>query len=324
MDKLKTWFLINQRALPWREDKTPYRVWISEVMLQQTQVAVVVGYFERWMKRFPTVLDLAKASQEEVMKAWEGLGYYSRARNLLTAARQIVSDFAGEIPSKASLLEKLPGFGPYTIGAITSFAFGQRAAAVDGNVVRVLSRYLGSFETRRKFYEGRTLELLPEKEPWVVMEGLIELGALICLKKPQCPVCPLKSKCKAHLQGITDQLPVKKEAAPTIFLKRQVAIVRYGDEVLVCKREKEVMAGLYEFPYADIEAPLPFTLPLKKVVDLPIVKHSFTRYQATLYPTLYEASKKKKLKNFQWKKVETLKTLPFSSGHRKICEHLTH
>jgi A/G-specific adenine glycosylase len=180
-------------------------------------------------------------------------------------------------------------------------------------------------QTNRKFYEEETLKLLPEKEPWVVMEALIELGALVCLKKPQCQNCPLQTRCKAHLHGTTEQLPVKKVKEPTIFLKRQVAVVRYEDEVLVCKRGRlEVMADLYEFPYAEMTSPLPINLPLKKLVDLPIVKHSFTRYQATLYPTLYEAIEKKNFKNFEWKKIADLKKLPFSSGHRKICENLTH
>lgn len=327
MQKLRDWFLENQRDLPWRKDRTPYRVWISEVMLQQTQVAVVVPYFLRWMQKFPTIQALAKAPLEEIVKAWEGLGYYSRARNLHRAAQMIMADFGGKLPATAEELTKLPGFGPYTVGAVRSFAFQAKAAAVDGNVVRVLSRFFASDKdcTQRKHYEELTLEVLSDEEPWVAMEGLIELGAQVCQRTPKCNHCPLIEDCRAYREGKTAELPIKKKRAATIYLERQVAIIEYQNEILV-RQEKagKVMAGLYEFPYTPLKQPLPFDLPLRKLNELPIVKHGFTRYDVTLYPCRYEALEKKSLEGFVWKRREELSLLPFSSGHRRILQELTH
>ncbi len=328
MLKLKEWFLDERRELPWREERTPYRVWISEVMLQQTQVVVVIPYFLRWMERFPTVQALAKAPLEAVIKAWEGLGYYSRARNLHRAAQQISLDFGGVIPSERHHLEQLAGFGPYTVGAMLSFAFQQKAPAVDGNVVRVLSRFFGSdkWASDRKHYEALTLSLLPEEQPWVMMEGLIELGALVCQRKPKCDVCPLRQDCVSYRDGTALSFPKKKKPPVTIFLKRQVAVICWEDEVLV-KREGEgkVMADLYEFPYAALDEPLPVNLPLEKIQEFPLVKQGFTRYNATLYPTLYQATEKREVEGFEWKKKDELFHLPFSSGHKRILnENITH
>jgi A/G-specific adenine glycosylase len=325
MEKLQEWFLDYRRDLPWREDRTPYRVWISEVMLQQTQVAVVVPYFHLWMQKFPTIQALAKAPLEEVMKSWEGLGYYSRARNLHVAAQMVVRDFRGELPKTPEELDKLPGFGPYTIGAVLSFAFQQKAAAVDGNVVRVLSRFFASDKDcgQRKHYEGLTLSVLSDKQPWVTMEGLIELGAKICQRKPKCPECPLMEGCRAYREGNAAEFPIKKKRPETIYLERQVAIIWWHDEILV-RQEKDgkVMQGLYEFPYALLKEKLPVDMPLKKLQELPSIKHGFTRYDVTLYPYLYEALERKIFDGFEWRKWHELATLPFSSGHRRILKEL--
>ena len=190
---LLEWFEANKRVFPWREHPTPYRVWISEVMLQQTRAQVVVSYFDRWMKRFPNVEALAAAPIEEVIKIWEGLGYYSRARNLHKGAQEIVRKHGGRIPNTREALLELPGLGPYTAGAILSFGFHQRATAVDGNVLRVLSRFgwiaedIGKIAARRKI-EALAESLLDEKKPWVSAEALIELGATICLPQPRYPM----------------------------------------------------------------------------------------------------------------------------------------
>jgi len=325
MQKLKEWFLEYQRDLPWRENRTPYRVWISEVMLQQTQVAVVVPYFLQWMQKFPTIEALAKAPLEEIIKAWEGLGYYSRARNLHRAAQMVMADFQGELPKTPEELAKLPGFGPYTVGALLSFAFQQKAAAVDGNVVRVLSRFFASDKdsTERKHYEALTLSILSDEAPWVAMEGLIELGATICQRKPKCAECPLMEGCKSYREGKTAEFPLKKKRPATVYLERKVAIIRYQDEILV-RQEKEgkIMQGLYEFPYTPLKEEFPWDLPLKKLQELPIVKHGFTRYDVTLYPSIYEALEKKILEGYAWKKWHELTLLPFSSGHRRILQEL--
>jgi A/G-specific adenine glycosylase len=325
VQQLKEWFLEHQRELPWRESKTPYRVWISEVMLQQTQVTVVIPYFNSWMQKFPTIAALAEAPLEDVIKAWEGLGYYSRARNLHKAAQMVMSDFQGELPKTPEELDRLPGFGPYTIGAVLNFAFYQKAAAVDGNVIRVLSRFFASEKdcSQREAYEELTLSLLPDEEPWVAMEGLIELGAKVCQRKPKCSECPLMEGCQAYRQGKTEDFPIKKKRPTTIYLERQVAIIRWKDEILV-KQEKEgkVMAGLYEFPYALLNEKFELDLSLKKLTELPLVKHGFTRYNVTLYPCLYESAEKKILDGFEWKKWQELILLPFSSGHRRILKEL--
>lgn len=323
LQQLDEWFLEHQRELPWRESKTPYRVWISEVMLQQTQVAVVIPYFNRWMQKFPTIEALAGASIEEVTKAWEGLGYYSRARNLHKAAQIVMEEFRGELPDTYEALDQLPGFGPYTIGAVLSFGFQKRAPAVDGNVVRVLSRLFASDTDKRNHYEMRALSVLSEKQPWVTMEGLIELGAKVCQRKPKCSECPLIDQCQAYRQGRVEDFPIRKKRPPTTCLERQVAIIYWKNEILV-RQEKEgkVMAGLYEFPYALLNERLDLDLTLKKMRELPLVKHGFTRYTVTLYPAVYKSLEKKNLDGFEWKQWQELILLPFSSGHRRILKGL--
>ena len=325
MDKLKNWFLENGRQLPWREDRSPYKVWVSEIMLQQTQVAVVIPYFNRWIDRFPTLESLAKASIEEVIKLWEGLGYYSRARNMHKAAVQMVVSHRGKLPSERELLAALPGFGPYTVGAVLSFAFQQKAAAVDGNVIRVLSRLFASSEdsSKKRHYEALTLSLLPEKEPWVTMEALIELGAQVCQKKPKCAECPLMEECQAYRQGRVLDFPTPQKRASIIFLKREVALI-VADGSIIVRRENEnrVMSGLYEFPYTSAGDLLPLSMPLTKITDFPVVKHGFTRYNVTLFPTLYQTNQIELERGYEWRKIGELKLLPFSSGHRRILKDL--
>jgi A/G-specific adenine glycosylase len=318
---LKEWFLEEKRALPWRENPTPYRVWISEVMLQQTQASVVVGYFERWMQKFPTVHDLAKSSLAEVMKAWEGLGYYSRARYLHEAAVTIVKEFGGEIPSRREDLERLKGFGPYTIGAVLSFAFHQKAAAVDGNVKRVISRLF----TIEEGIEEKVEKFLPDEEPWVIMEALIELGAMVCQKRPKCQECPLQDQCLAFQKGVVEHFPVKNRKIKILELKREVAIIMHGSELLI-RQEKvgKVMGGLYEFPYLEEGETWDFALKMNFCHELPLVKHSFTRYRATLYPKVWKALEKEGVKGYEWVSWEKIASLPFSSGHRRILKQLQH
>ena len=179
---LKKWFLIEQRDLPWRKINDPYAIWISEIMLQQTQVAVVIPYYLKWMQRFPTIQALAEAESDEVIKMWEGLGYYSRARNLHAGARYLIEFFGGILPNNESDLAKIKGLGPYTIGALLSFAFHQKKAAVDGNVMRVMARCyeldddIAKSKTQKKI-RHLVEEILPEDESWIVNEALIELGA---------------------------------------------------------------------------------------------------------------------------------------------------
>lgn len=318
---LEKWFEENQRNFPWREQRTPYRVWISEVMLQQTRASVVVPYFLRWMEIFPNVKALYMASIEEVIKAWEGLGLYSRARNLHKASAVIVEEFGGEIPNTKEALLSIHGFGPYTAGAILSFAFQKRAVAVDGNVMRVISRYfcieedISKSATRKKI-EEKTEELLCSTSPWTTSEALIELGATICTPKPKCEACPLQEKCLG--KQIAAYLPIKKQEKPIEHLFRQVHVIECNGFVLVKKGLKgKVMQDLYEFPYIEGPKVKMKHFPGKKA--LPPCSHTFTKYKAHLFPFLIQQKRKTP---GTWVEISQLSNLPFSSGHRKILTDL--
>jgi A/G-specific adenine glycosylase len=323
---LKSWFLANRRDLPWRHSPSPYSVWISEVMLQQTQASVVIGYFKKWMDRFPSLESIAKAPLEELIKNWEGLGYYNRVRLLHRAARLLLEQNRG-LPSTFEELLKIPGLGSYTAAAIANFAFHRRVAAVDGNVLRVVGRYLALEEdiskvkTKKKVFDWVN-NFLPEKEPWILMEALIELGALVCQKKPQCPKCPLKENCLAFQSGRANDLPIKNKKTVYVALEREVAVIKCGNLVLMRQeREKKLMAGLFEFPYCDekIEDFL-VSLGLKPIFQdfLPSVQQSFTRFRVTLQPSLWICKETPDIPSFFWGKDSCLKDFPFSSGHKKI------
>lgn len=327
---LKRWFLESKRSLPWREDPTPYRVLVSEIMLQQTQATTVIPYFLRWMEQFPSIESLATAPLDEVIKAWEGLGYYSRARNLHAAAKQIAADFHGVIPDGEEALAKIKGIGPYTTGAILSFAFKQRKAAVDGNVIRVLTRLFAIEKDVSKTStqkEIRTLaeNLLPEKEPWVIAEALIELGAIVCKKKPLCLSCPLKGQCVSFARGHVEQFPIKGQKIKTTDLSRAVAIILAKNCLLISRGSQgSLMADLHEFPYFDsAENPLQtiqkeweWALELREA--LPVLKQFFTRYRVTLHPYIFHADQQKQIPGYFWIPVHEAQKLAFSSGHRKL------
>lgn len=333
MRELHEWFQQNRRPFPWRGHPTPYKVWISEVMLQQTRASVVVPYFLEWMELFPDVWALARAPLEQVIKMWEGLGYYSRARNLHWGAQQVVREFGGEIPSNREDLEKICGLGPYTVGAILSFGFRQRAVAVDGNVTRVVARYFSIEENvcraagKRRVMEGAE-RLLDEREPWVTAEGLIELGATVCTPKPRCEACPLQKGCRG--KAIAESLPIKNGERETIQIKRAVAVIESQGRFLVKKGEAgKVMADLYEFPYFEMEEIWPVRQVVKeiekvfgfKVVEtkkMGRVSHTFTRYKADLYPLRCQAVEPRAVEGFEWVDEERMRELPFSSGHRRI------
>lgn len=336
MRELRDWFLENRREFPWRDHPTPYKVWISEVMLQQTRASVVVPYFQRWMALFPNVEALASAPLEKVIKAWEGLGYYSRARNLHRGARQIVENFGGEIPSRREDLESIQGLGPYTVGAILSFGFRQRAAAVDGNVARVLARFFLieeniSKQAVKRAIAERAEALLDAKEPWVTAEGLIELGALVCAPKPRCANCPLQGQCQAFRHNRAEALPIKNSEKEVTDLRRVVVLVEVDGQVLVKKGEAgKVMADLYEFPYFEMDKgqwserkviqAVRERLGLKTgfVEKLQQVTHTFTRYRARLYPIRLKGDAMPEIEGHRWIAKERLAELPFSSGHRRI------
>lgn len=339
VDQLASWFKINKRAFPWRETKDPYRIWISEVMLQQTQAQVVIPYFERWIEKFPTVEALAEASKDEVVKAWEGLGYYSRARNLHLGAKDVVCRFGGKIPATKEELLSIPGIGEYTAGAILSFAFSKRSPAIDGNVIRVITRFFRIREeisltsTKRAILKA-VEEILPKKNSHIASEALIELGATVCKKKPSCFSCPVKKGCLAFLHGEEGDIPVTKKRAATVFLRRAVFVVEQAGKLLV-KREEEqgIMQDLYQLPSIEI----PEMISGKKAaallkesfgiegdfkLTLPEVEHTYTRYRVTLNPVTVYTQASDTPAGFQWVAFSDLKELPFSSGYRRILSYL--
>lgn len=259
--KLLCWYEKNKRDLPWRRDRDPYKIWVSEVMLQQTRVDTVIPYYERFLKRFPTPGDLASASEEEVIKAWEGLGYYSRARNLHAAVREVVSSYGGKVPEDREAMSRLKGVGPYTAGAVLSIAYNRRVPAVDGNVMRVFSRLFTIEEdiTRtavRRRMEALATELIPEDRPGDFNQALMELGALVCVpSSPSCDRCPLVRECQAHEQGRAKDFPVKRKGkAPVPVCVVFGWIVDDEGRVLFERRPKKgLLAGLWGLPTAEME-----------------------------------------------------------------------
>jgi A/G-specific adenine glycosylase len=337
MEQVSKWFLENRRSFPWREKVDPYRVVVSEIMLQQTRAVFVVDYFNRWMERFKTIHDLSKASTEEVVKLWEGLGYYSRARNLLSLAKEVVSKYDGKIPDNEEDLLSLKGIGDYTAGAILAFGFGKKAVALDGNVMRVMSRYLAFDKDVKKFskeIKNQLFKLLPDEDPKNCMEGLIELGAEICTKKPKCNLCPLKLKCKAFELNLQEVLPILPKRKETLQIHRFVACISKDDEFLVIQRESgEVMGGLYEFPYVECSESFLFSKQVQKIeeafgfkleLDAPLkkVSHTFTRYKAILYPYMVNCNEKKEIPKHKWINKGELEKLPFSAGHKRILKEI--
>ena len=255
-DLLVRWYREHKRDLPWRHDISAYRVWVSEIMLQQTRVEAVKPYYERFLRELPTVKDLAEAEEDQLLKLWEGLGYYNRVRNMQKAAQQIMVDFQGEFPETYESVLSLTGIGSYTAGAISSFAFGLTKPAVDGNVLRVVSRLLASEEdimkaSVRTEIEKALEEVIPPDAPGDFNQGLIELGAIVCVPngQPKCTECPLAHLCQARQKGIETKLPVKKKAKARRIEKRTVLIFKDGDTLAVRKRpSKGLLAGLYELP----------------------------------------------------------------------------
>lgn len=255
-EPLVKWYQNQKRDLPWRHDITAYKVWVSEIMLQQTRVEAVKPYYARFLNAFPTIADLADAQEDVLLKMWEGLGYYNRVRNMQKAARQIVDQYGGEFPKNYEEIRGLTGIGNYTAGAIASFAFGVPKPAVDGNVLRVISRLTASYDdimkaSVREQMEQELESLIPLKTASDFNQGLIELGAIVCVPNgaPKCSECPLAHLCKARARGIAEELPVKSKAKERKIEKRTVFIFQDGEHVAICKRPtKGLLAGLYELP----------------------------------------------------------------------------
>lgn len=253
---LLIWYQKNKRDLPWRRDKDPYHIWVSEIMLQQTRVEAVKPYYARFLKALPAIHDLAAAPEDTLLKLWEGLGYYNRIRNMQKAAQQIMADYDGVFPGTFEEVISLTGIGNYTAGAICSISFEIRKPAVDGNVLRVISRLLEQDEdimkqSVRKKMEEALEKVIPQGEAGDFNQALIELGAIVCVPNglPLCDTCPVCQSCRARAHGTQMQLPVKKKAKARKIEERTVLIFKDGETIAIKKRPaKGLLAGLYEYP----------------------------------------------------------------------------
>ena len=256
---LLIWYDQNKRDLPWRRDKDPYHIWLSEIMLQQTRVEAVKGYYARFLALFPDVQALADTSTEDVLKAWEGLGYYSRARNLHKAAKEVTDKWQGHFPDTYDGLLSLPGVGPYTAGAIASIAFDRAVPAIDGNVYRVMSRFRGVREdiaapSVQKTIRQEVMQLLNTHRPGDLNQALMELGATVCTPtSPKCDSCPWQSLCDAFSEGDMEQLPVHEKKKPPKIIPMAVGMVTYNRKVLVSKRNQKMLQGMYVFTLLEDE-----------------------------------------------------------------------
>ena len=267
---LLAWYPRHRRDLPWRQTRDPYAIWLSEVILQQTRVAQGLPYYRDFISSYPTVQDLAAAPEQEVMRHWQGLGYYSRARNMHHTAQQVVSEFNGEFPSAYAGLLKLRGVGPYTAAAIASFAFDEAVAVLDGNVFRVLARLFGlhsdiAAPASRKEFQALADQHIPADEPAEFNQAIMEFGAIQCTPlKPDCLFCPLQSRCYAFQHGLVALLPVKAKAKAARTRYFHYFVLRHGETVYLKRRtEKDIWQGLYDFALAETNAP---TLPAAEVL----------------------------------------------------------
>ena len=314
---LAAWFQKSCRDLPWRREVSVYPIVVSEFMLQQTQVETVLGYYANWLKAFPDFYTLASASEEEVLRQWEGLGYYTRARNLKKLATIVVQDFHGHFPENVEAMLKLPGIGQYTATAIASFAFNQPQATVDGNITRVLAR-LFNYRESVVFSQGQKTiwefarKILPEKNAREHNSALMELGALVCLpKKPLCTACPVLNFCASHLD-FPELLPLKKPAAQAIHIIEDCAFVTYRDKILLEQSKNSRWQGLWKFPPANTAE--------KKNLLLQS-KYPVTRYRVTL--RLFREDAPPHTDESQaWFDIFKLRRIPMPRPHRKALEQL--
>lgn len=344
---LLDWYKVNTRDLPWRSDLSPYRTWVSEIMLQQTQVDTVIPYFDRWMARFPDIHALAAADEQEVLSAWEGLGYYSRARNLHKAAQKLVNDFGGQLPGTSTELQRLPRIGLYTAGAIASIAFGEDVPAVDGNVRRVFAR-LFNVSVPARSTEGEALlgalvrEHLPPGRAGEFNQALMDLGALICKPKdPACKRCPIADACQARQLGLQNQRPVRVPRKKTPHLTVTAAVIRQNGRVLLAQRPPDgLLGGLWEFPGgtkedtdADLTACLKREIREELGVDIDVDEpfgrydHAYTHFKITLHAfkcSLAEGAQPRPMEDqaLVWAALEALPEYPMGKVDRLIARQL--
>lgn len=319
-EKLVKWYLENQRDLPFRQNTEPYRVWISEIMAQQTQIDTLIPYYLKWMDQFPSIQEVATAQPERLLKAWEGLGYYSRVRNIQKAAQQIQEAHQGTFPHQLIDIQKLSGIGPYTASAIASICFDEKTAAIDGNVKRVMSRLFCLNNLDKTF----TVQIQQTIEQWMndvrpnhLTQGLMELGALVCTKQAKCQVCPLKENCCAYQNQAQLNYPIVEKKMEKKIEKKQIILISYQEEIaLTLDHHDQLMKGYYRLPeYSQVnveESKLSFDQKLNHVFSHKIWEVEFF--------TLNVIEKDPK---FIWVKTSQLEQYPIITLHRKYLDSKT-
>lgn len=343
---LLKWYQDHKRQMPWRDEPDPYKIWISEIMLQQTRVDQATPYFRNFISLFPTVYDLAKADQQEVLKAWEGLGYYSRARNLHSAAKMVVKELDGKLPASYDEIIKLKGIGPYTAAAVTSIAFNKPNAVVDGNVIRVLTRYFGieedtrSAKTRNKVQEFAS-DLIDEDRPGDFNQALMELGSEVCTPaNPDCNKCPVQAGCVAFKIAKTDVIPYKSPAKKKPHHTIGVGIIenKNGKLLIALRPENAMLGGLWEFPggkqkdgehiQQTIERELHEELgvKVKAYKELMSLKHTYSHFSITMHAwfcTLIAGTPKpNESQEVRWVTRDELEQYPFPKANKVLTEKL--
>jgi len=342
---LLRWYDTHQRDLPWRQSKDPYRILVSEIMLQQTQVQTVIPYYQRWLKPFPSFAALAKAPLNPVLKQWEGLGYYSRARNLHKLAQTVMAQYRGQLPATFDELKALPGIGRYTAGAVLSIAFGQDYSVVDGNVMRVLARYFGIREditlaATQKHVWGLAERLVPHGKAGDYNQALMELGATICTSRsPLCPKCPVRQSCKALQKGLQNDLPVKKKKQPVPHFHIGAGVIWHQGKILISQRPlKGLLGGLWEFPGGKQERGESLRETVRREIEeelgirvnvgrkLAEVDHAYSHFKITLHAhdCAYESGKVQSLgvMNWRWVKPQELRKFAFPAANQPVIRKL--
>jgi len=344
--RLLAWYEANKRSMPWRKADNPYFTWLSEIMLQQTRVDQAEPYFNRFVEHFPTVNDLAAASQQEVLAVWEGLGYYSRARYLHEAAQTVVEKFGGRVPDTWDEITKLKGIGPYTAAAVLSIAYQKPHAVVDGNVIRVLSRYLGiEDDVRRSATKSRIQEhadeLLDRERPGDFNQALMELGALVCTPSdPACEECPVSAGCIARKQVKTEEIPYKSPAkkVPHHNIGVGILINRNGEVLIALRPEDAMLGGLWEFPGGKqkedesiretIVRELDEELGVKAKIIEPFMQlnHAYSHFKITLHACICKIveghPEPKTSQKIQWVAIDKLNDFPFPKANRRLTDKL--
>ena len=333
VEPLLLWFYQNKRDLPWRKTVNPYHIWVSEIMLQQTRVEAVKPYYERFLQTLPTVKDLAEADEETILKLWEGLGYYSRVRNMQKAAIQIMQEHDGVFPSDYSKLLKLKGIGPYTAGAVGSIAFHLPVPAVDGNVLRVMSRITAdpsdiSLQKTKKYWEERITEILPVEHPGDLNQALMELGATVCLPNgvPKCEICPIRKYCEAYRRNTVMLYPVKAEKKARLMEHLNVFFCIYENKIAIGKRsDKGLLSGLWELPNCQRDVAPPIALQelgiLKAEIEpMKSQKHIFTHVEWHMDCYFIKVSKKTSSELLWITKEEVEQNYTLPSAFKKIWQ----